>query len=155
MNTIDLSPLYRTTVGFDRFANLLDTAMRGDQGNAGYPPYNIEVIDDHHYSIALAVAGFDQSELEMQTENGVLTVRGKKATDENDKKYLHRGIAARTFERKFNLADFVEVTNAKLENGLLVIELAKEVPDAMKPKQIAINGAAGMLEDKVVSSKAA
>src|SRR5690606_16432989 len=112
MNTIDLSPLYRSTIGFDRLGALLDTALRADQGSAGYPPYNIEVSGENRYGITLAVAGFEESELDIQVERGVLTVRGKKADESKERRYLHQGIATRAFERKFSLADHVEVTGA-------------------------------------------
>lgn len=142
MTHIDLTPLYRSTIGFDRMANLLDSALRGEQTSNGYPPYNIEVTGENQYGITLAVAGFEEDELNLQVENGVLTVRGKKASSEDDKnrRFLHQGIAYRSFERKFNLADHVEVRGAELKHGLLTIELVKEVPEAMKPKTIAING---------------
>lgn len=142
MTHIDLTPLYRSTIGFDRMANLLDSALRGEQTSNGYPPYNIEVTGENQYGITLAVAGFEEDELNLQVENGVLTVRGKKASNEDDKnrRFLHQGIAYRSFERKFNLADHVEVRGAELKHGLLTIELVKEVPEAMKPKSIAING---------------
>lgn len=138
MNTIDLAPLYRSTIGFDRLASLLDNALNTEAVSPGYPPYNIEVLEDNHYSITLAVAGFDESELDIKVENGVLTVRGQKAADEK-RKYLHQGIAYRKFERKFNLADYVEVKDADLANGLLTISLIKEIPEAMKPRNISIN----------------
>lgn len=138
MNTIDLSPLYRNSIGFDRMASLLDNAMRTEPTNPGYPPYNIEVLEENRYSISLAIAGFAESDLDITVEKGVLTVRGKKA-DEVERKYLHQGIANRAFERKFNLADHIEVTGADLSNGLLSISLVKEIPEAMKPKTIAIN----------------
>src|SRR5690606_23955973 len=113
MNTIDLSPLYRSTIGFDRLGALLDSALRAEQASAGYPPYNIEVTGENRYGITLAVAGFDLDELDIQVEKGVLTVRGKKAESKEEHKYLYQGIATRAFERKFNLADHVEVTGAK------------------------------------------
>ena len=147
MNTIDLTPLYRNSVGFDRMAALLDNARRADSSSQGYPPYNIEVIEENRYAISLAIAGFAEEDLDIKVENGVLTVRGKKA-EEGDKNYLHRGIANRAFERKFNLADYIEVTNADLVNGLLTISLLKEIPEAMKPKSIAINQS--KIEEKVV-----
>lgn len=142
MNSIDLTPLYRSTIGFDRMASLLDSAMRGEQSSGGYPPYNIEVTGENQYGITLAVAGFEEDELNIQVENGVLSVRGKKAESEDDKqrRFLHQGIAYRSFERKFNLADHVEVRGAELKNGLLTIQLVKEIPEAMKPRSIAING---------------
>ena len=139
MNTIDFSPLYRSTVGFDRFANLLDTTMRHNSA-PGYPPYDIESTEENKYKITLAVAGFSEEDLNIETEQGVLTVSGKRA-DEKQAKYLHRGIAKRSFERKFELADHVEVVSANLVNGLLEIALAKEVPEAMKPKRIGISSA--------------
>lgn len=138
MNTIDLSPLYRNSIGFDRLASLLDSALRTDSVTPGYPPYNIEMLSENRYAITLAVAGFEQAELDLTVEKGVLTVRGKKAREE-ERHYLHQGIANRAFERKFNLADFVEVTGADLTNGLLRISLVKEIPEAMKPRTIAIN----------------
>ena len=156
MNTIDLTPLYRSSIGFDRLGNLLDTALRSEQASAGYPPYNIEVNGENRYGITLAVAGFERQELDIQVEKGVLTVRGKKVNDTKDeRKYLYQGIATRTFERKFNLADHVEVTGAQLNNGLLTISLVKEIPEAMKPKNIAINTDGNVLEHNGDSAKAA
>ncbi len=139
MNTIDLSPFYRSSVGFDRLGSLIDSAMRSEQ-SAGYPPYNIEVVGESKYAITLALAGFDDSEIDIQTEKGVLTVKGKKETKNENANYLHQGIANRSFERKFNLADYVEVSGASLDKGLLTINLVREIPEAMKPKKIAING---------------
>lgn len=138
MNSIDLTPLYRNSIGFDRLASLLDSALRTDTVTSGYPPYNIEMLGENRYAITLAVAGFEQTELDIMVEKGVLTVRGKKAKEE-ERHYLHQGIANRAFERKFNLADYVEVTGADLNNGLLTIKLVKEIPEAMKPRTIAIN----------------
>lgn len=142
MNSIDLTPLYRNSVGFDRLASLLDNALRTDSVTSGYPPYNIEMLGENRYAVTLAVAGFDERELEITVEKGVLTVRGKKAKEE-ERHYLHQGIANRAFERKFNLADYVEVTGADLKNGLLTISLVKEIPEAMKPRTIAINQSPG------------
>lgn len=138
MNTIDLTPLYRNSVGFDRFSTLLDTALRTDN-SAGYPPYNIKVLDENEYEVTIAVAGFDESELDIQVENNVLSVRGRQANKDASAQYLHQGIATRSFERKFNLADYVEVKDASLKNGLLSIALLREIPEAAKPKKIAIN----------------
>jgi len=138
MNTIDLTPIYRNSVGFDRMASLLNTALSADSASSGYPPYNIEVLDDNRYAITLAVAGFEEKDLDINIEKGVLTVRGSKAKEEG-KEYLHKGIANRTFERKFNLADYIEVTGADMNLGLLTINLLKEIPEAMKPKKISIN----------------
>ena len=146
MTTIDLSPLYRSSIGFDRMGSLLDSALRSQKATAGYPPYDIEATGDNRYAITLAVAGFEESELDIQVEKAVLSVRGKKADDNEERSYLYRGIANRTFERKFNLADFIEVNGADLKNGLLTISLVKEVPEAMKPRSISINGAGGTLE---------
>lgn len=145
MNAIDFTPLYRSTIGFDGFASLLDSVLTAETAAPGYPPYNIEVDDENLYAITLAVAGFDQSELDINVEKGVLTVRGKKA-NEDAHQYLHQGIANRAFERKFNLADYVEVTNADLSNGLLTISLMKEIPEAMKPKTIAISESLNVIE---------
>ncbi len=154
MTTIDLTPLYRSSIGFDRFGSLLDAAFGADKANAsGYPPYNIEVVGEDRYAITLAVAGFDRGDIDIQVENGVLTVRGKQETDDSERKYLYRGIANRSFERKFTLADHVEVNGAELRNGLLVLSLVKEVPEAMKPRTIEIQGSDNVLEHK--SEKAA
>jgi len=139
MNRIDLSPLYRSSVGYDRFGSLLDAAFQTEKTSAGYPPYNIEVVEENSYAITIAVAGFKENELDLQVENGVLTIRGKKEAGV-EKEYLHQGIATRSFERKFNLADHIEVVDANLQDGLLTVGLVKEVPEAMKPKTIAING---------------
>lgn len=140
MNSMDLSPLYRSTIGFDRLASLIDNALSADADASGYPPYNIEVLEESRYAITLAVAGFERNELDITVEKGVLSVRGQKAA-QNDRKYLHQGISDRTFERKFNLADHVEVVDAVLNNGLLTINLVREVPEAMKPKTVEISQA--------------
>lgn len=134
--TIDLTPLYRSSIGFDRMARLLDSAMRQDN-SVGYPPYNIEVVEENRYLISIAVAGFELSELDIEVEGGVLTVRANKK-EQGDKQYLHKGIAFRGFERKFNLADHVEVQGADLKNGLLNIELVKIIPEQMRPRKIHI-----------------
>ena len=146
MNTIDLTPLYRSSIGFDRFGTLLDMALRSDQSAAGYPPYNIEVTGENRYAITLAVAGFTIEDLEIQVENNVLTVRGKKTNDDNPHNYLYQGIATRSFERRFNLADYVEVSGAELRSGLLTVNLVKEIPEAMKPKRIEISGSGEVFE---------
>ena len=155
MNSIDLSPLYRNSVGYDRMASLLDNALRSQKAGVGFPPYDIETTGEDRYSITLAVAGFEESELELQVENGVLTVSGKKADEAEEKSYLYRGIANRSFERKFNLADYIEVQGAELKNGLLSIQLVKEIPEAMKPRTIAIQPASATLEHKEKSKQAA
>lgn len=157
MNAFDFSPLYRNTIGFDRLASLLNSAAQQNQSNNSYPPYNIEAIDENSYSITLAVAGFDRSELTIETEKGVLTVQGKRQSDEkkDEHRYLYQGIATRAFERKFQLADHVEVTGAKLENGLLSVNLKKELPEAMKPKHISIDDDATTIEHHSKSEEAA
>ncbi|WP_428776136.1 Hsp20 family protein [Vibrio sp.] len=137
MNTIDLTPLYRNTIGYDRLASLINSALSTDSVPSGYPPYNIEMVGDNEYAITLAVAGFDQQELEIQVERGVLIVKGSKAKKDSSK-YLYQGIAHRSFERKFDLAEYVEVKGAELNNGLLTVHLIKQIPDSMKPKSIAI-----------------
>ena len=137
MNSIDLTPIYRNSIGFDRLGSLINRALSADTAVA-YPPYNIEVLDnENQYAITLAVAGFEQDELDIQVDQGVLTVRGQKAKA-TERKYLHQGIANRAFERKFNLADHVEVTDAQLNNGLLTVYLVRQLPEAMKPRRIAI-----------------
>lgn len=155
MTTIDLSPLYRSTVGFDRFGSLLDTLMSAEKpASTGYPPYNIEVAGEDRYTITIAVAGFEESDLDIQVENGMLTVRGKLEKTDVDRKYLHQGIANRSFERKFTLADHVEVSGAELRNGLLQLSLVKEVPEAMKPRKISIGGTESVLEHKAAGKAA-
>lgn len=138
MTRLDLTPLYRSSVGFDRFGSLLDAAFQTEKASSGYPPYNIEAIEENRYGITLAVAGFKEKDIDIETENGVLTIRGNQ-TNEEERNYLHQGIAQRSFERKFTLADHVEVTDAQLADGLLNITLVREIPEAMKPKSIAIN----------------
>jgi molecular chaperone IbpA len=142
MLNYDLSPFYRSTVGFDRLFSMLDKAVGADQSTPAYPPYNIERTGENAYRITLAVAGFSDKELSVETREGTLTVRGSKETGANDEKrdVLYRGIAARAFERRFQLADHVVVTGAASENGLLHIDLVREVPEAQKPRTVAING---------------
>jgi len=139
MRTFDLSPLFRTTVGFDRLNQLLDSAQHMD-ASAGYPPYNIEKVDEDAYRITMAVAGFGEDDLDVTVTDTMLVVSGRIAdgTSDADRKYLHRGIAKRAFERRFQLADHIRVQNAKLENGLLHLELVREIPEAMKPRKIAV-----------------
>ena len=140
MRTFDLSPLYRSTVGFDRLFNMLDQGGTFD-GAPGYPPYNIERTGENAYRISIAVAGFTEPELSIVAKENVLTIRGeKKAQDEKKEgEVLYQGIAARAFERVFQLADHVEVKGATLENGLLHVDLVRNIPEAMKPRTIAIN----------------
>ena len=139
MNTIDLSPLYRTMVGFDRMANMIDSAARLD-GAQGYPPYNIERVGEDRFAIEVAVAGFGEDDLDIELKENLLTVAGKKAPaeDGDEREFLHRGIAERGFIRRFQLADHVVVTGADLVNGLLRIDLRRELPEAAKPRKIAI-----------------
>ena len=147
MRNFDFSPLYRTTVGFDHLSSLLNAVNRGDTNTNSYPPYNIELLDKDRYRITMAISGFVENELELQSEKQTLTVKGNKAADEIERNYLHRGIAGRNFERKFQLADHVEVTAAKLENGLIHIDLSREIPEAMKPKMIPIGSSKARLID--------
>jgi len=141
MSAYDFSPFFRSTVGFDRLFDLLDTATRAE--DSGYPPYNIEKLGEDTYRITMAVAGFAPDELSVVAHENVLTVSGKQKEVEGQKaQYLYRGIAGRAFERRFNLADYVKVTGAELNNGLLHLELKREVPEAMKPRTIAIQAGA-------------
>ncbi|MBU3078083.1 Hsp20 family protein [Sphingomonas quercus] len=137
----DFTPYRRSTVGFDRLFNLLESGLHGDVGE-GYPPFDIVKDDDDSYRITLAVAGFRPDEIEVVAQQNLLVVSGKHAGDEGKGEYLHRGIATRAFERRFQLADFVEVGGASFENGLLSIALKRVVPEAMKPRRIEIGGAA-------------
>lgn len=132
----DLTPLFRTSIGFDRMAQLLDQANRIDQ-TPSYPPYNIETLGENNYRITLAIAGFCEQDLEITSEQNTLTVKGKKETD-GERQFIHQGIANRSFERRFQLADHVLVKSADMDNGLLHIELEREIPEAMKPRTIAI-----------------
>jgi molecular chaperone IbpA len=140
MRTFDLTPFYRSTVGFDRLFSLLDQATA--DGSSGYPPYNIERTGDNAFRISVAVSGFSQGELSIVAKENTLTIKGEKTANENGKEkseVLYRGIAARAFERVFQLADFVVVKNASLENGLLHVDLVREVPEAKKPRNIPIS----------------
>ena len=136
MRSTDFSPFYRSTVGFDRLFNLLDSVA--DNGQTGYPPYNIEKTGENAYLITVAVAGFAEDELNIEARDGQLVVSGKKAAEDGERTYLHRGIATRAFEKRFQLADHVRASGARTENGLLHIELVREVPEALKPRQIEI-----------------
>ena len=138
MRTIDLTPLYRTVVGFDRISNLLETASRLDAA-PGWPPYNIEQVKEDAYRIEIAVAGFTPDDISIELKEGVLFISGKKPTVEEARNFLHRGIAERSFERRFQLADHVLVTGATLEHGLLTVDLVREIPEALKPRKIAIS----------------
>ena len=143
---IDFSPLFRTAIGFDRLASTLENAHRSDAG--GYPPYNIELAAEDQYRITMAVAGFSEDELDLEVHQNILKVSGARKQETGERKFLHRGIANRSFERSFQLADHVKVTGAELKNGLLNIELKHEVPEAKKPRRIQIN------QEKVVNSEA-
>jgi len=138
MTTLDFTPLFRSAIGFDRLASALESAYRSEAG--GYPPYNIEVTGEDRYRISMAVAGFARDELEINVKESILTVSGSRREEEKDKDrhYLYRGIATRSFERQFQLADYVKVVDARLEDGLLHIDLVREIPEAMKPRQIDI-----------------
>lgn len=140
MRTIDLSPLYRNLIGADRMASLLESLEQTD--TAGYPPYDIEAVGDNQYRITLAIAGFSESEIEIQQENNRVIVSGVKAQASSDSKYLHQGIAKRNFERRFQLADHVRAVGASYNNGLLHIDLVREIPEEMKPRTIPIGTAA-------------
>lgn len=137
MRTYDLTPLWRSTIGFDRLFDFVDTAQRTNDDT--YPPYNFERLGEDRYQISLALAGFGPDEISLSTEQNVLTIEGRKA--EAQREYLYRGISSRPFKRQFSLADYVQVTGATFDNGLLRIELVREIPEAMKPRKIAINGA--------------
>ena len=142
MRQFDLSPLYRSTVGFDRLFSLLDSVAFNEPGVSSYPHYNIEKFDENAYRITMAVAGFREQDLNIEVKENTLTIRGEKGEEENSDRgeVLHRGIAARGFERRFQLADHVEVLGASLENGLLHVDLKRELPETMKPRTIEIGG---------------
>ena len=153
MRQFDLTPLYRSTVGFDRLGSLLDTLGAFDGDAPSYPPYNIERVGENDYRISMAVAGFSEKDLNIEVKENALSVRGEKQEEKTDSTFLHRGIAARSFERRFQLADHVEVTGARLENGLLHIDLKRELPEAMKARTIEISTKSE--SPKVIDSKAA
>jgi molecular chaperone IbpA len=138
MRQFDFSPLYRSTIGFDRLVQLLDTVAGFDNEVASYPPYNIELLADNQYRITMAVAGFGEDEIKIEVKESTLSVRGEKKPEKKERQFLHRGIAQRGFERRFQLADYVEVSGAELKDGLLHIELIRNLPERMKPRQIQI-----------------
>ena len=154
MRTLDLTPLFRSTVGFDHLARILEGASRVDDQAFAYPPYNIEKLSDDAYRVTMAVAGFAESDLDITVKGQALIVTGNAKKEETAQSYLHRGIAGRPFERRFQLAEHIKVSNAALINGLLHIELVREVPEALKPRTIAIgstltqSAAAPAIEDK-------
>ena len=147
-NTIDFTPLYHSAIGFDRMASMLDSVARDSKPS--YPPYNIEQVEENQYRITMAVAGFTEDQLEITSEQNSLVISGRQQDDSDDRSYLHRGIAARDFERKFQLAEHVKVVAAKLENGLLHVALEREIPEAMKPRKIAIerDGGSSLLQNQ-------
>ena len=152
MRTFDLAPLYRSTVGFDRLFSMLD----GFDAAPGYPPYNIERTGENDYRITVAVAGFGENELSIESKENTLTIKGEKQVKEDKNGgVLYQGIAARAFERVFQLADYVQVKGATLENGLLHVDLVREIPEAKKPRQIAIGNGNGKAKPKVVEAQAA
>jgi molecular chaperone IbpA len=153
MRTIDLSPLYRSVVGFDRLADLLDSAST--EAATGYPPYNIERTGENAYRIEIAVAGFKSDDLNIEVKENLLTVQGRKPANDETKRYLHRGLAERNFERRFQLADYVVVSDAQLADGLLSISLKRELPEALKPRRIEIGAAARKTAELIEGEKAA
>ncbi|WP_108815491.1 Hsp20 family protein [Loktanella sp. Alg231-35] len=152
MRAFDLTPLYRATVGFDQIADLMDRALASDVGQNTYPPYNIEKTEEDAWRISIAVAGFSDDDLAIEVKDRALLITGRKASDEAERNYLHRGIATRAFERRFHLADHVRVTGATHENGMLNIDLTREVPEALKPRKIEI-AAAGKTDANLVEAK--
>ena len=150
MRAIDFSPLYRSTVGFDRMFSMLDNISQPEPAQT-YPPYNIELTGENAYRITMAIAGFGEDDLSIEAKENTLSIKGKLKDEDGDElgEVLFRGIAGRAFERRFQLADHVEVRNASLENGLLHIDLVREIPDAMKPRQIPINGDGKLVEGKI------
>lgn len=153
MRRLDLTPLYRATVGFDQIADLMDRALANDVSQNSYPPYNIEKTEDDGWRISIAVAGFSDDDLGIEVRDRNLVVTARKADNEEDRTYLHRGIATRAFERRFTLADHVRVTGASHENGMLHIDLVREVPEALKPRQIAISKVASKEANLVEAEK--
>jgi molecular chaperone IbpA len=153
MDRFDFSPLFRSTIGFDRLTRLVDAASRVDNAALSYPPYNIQKTGEDAYQLTMAVAGFSRDELDITVHESTLTVTGKAKKEEDDARYLHRGIARRAFERRFSLADHIKVTGASLDNGMLHVELVREVPEQLRPRNIPIGGAGA--EPKVIDQKAA
>lgn len=138
MRTYDFTPLFRSSIGFDRLMTMMDSAMRPDEAPTAYPPYNIEKLNDTTYRLTMAVAGFSEDNLSIVVQDNVLVVSGKAKQEDDQVQYLYRGIAGRAFERQFQLADFIKIGGAALENGLLRITLVREIPEAMKPRVVAI-----------------
>lgn len=154
MRSYDLSPLYRATVGFDRFADLVDRVLSSEAADSGYPPYNIEKLGENAYRISIAVAGFTVDELNVEVKDNALFVSARKREEDTGRKFLHRGIATRAFERRFHLADHVKVTGATHADGMLHIDLVREVPEALKPRRIEITRASDV-EGRAVETPAA
>ncbi|WP_031551963.1 Hsp20 family protein [Parvularcula oceani] len=149
MRTYDMTPLLRSTIGFDRlFNDLMDSAGKAENG---YPPFNVELLGENDYRITLAVAGFAQDDLEIEVTDRALKITGRRPDDDTERQFLHHGIAGRSFERRFQLAEHVKVTGASLENGLLNVELAREVPEAMKPRKVEIG--TGRSSAEVIEAK--
>ena len=144
MRTFDLAPLYRSAIGFDRLATLLEQRA---ESQPSYPPYNVELLAEDKYRIVMALAGFSRDEVEIVSERDTLHVTGRKQKDETQRTFLHRGIAARDFEQRFQLANHVKVTTASFDNGMLTIDLVREVPEALKPRKIQIGDAAGTIDN--------
>ena len=153
MRTFDFAPLYRSTVGFDQIANMMDRVLSNDGAAPSYPPYNIEKLDDDSYRISIAVAGFSDADLSVEMRDKSLIVSARKADEDEGKTYLHRGIATRAFERRFALADHVQVTGANHVDGMLHIGLERQVPEALKPRQIEIASDRKALEKDIVEAK--
>ncbi|WP_170336612.1 Hsp20 family protein [Ruegeria arenilitoris] len=153
MRSFDFAPLHRATIGFDQIADMMDRVLTNDVAQPSYPPYNIEKTDADTYRISVAVAGFSESDLSVEVKENSLVVSGKKAAEDKERSYLHRGIATRAFERRFALADHVRVTGASHENGMLHIDLKREVPEALKPRRIEISSEKAIEKD-VVDAKA-
>ena len=153
MRTLDLSPLFRSTVGFDRLDKLFDAAFRDAAREVSYPPYNIAKTGENAYRVSMAVAGFGERELDITQHENVLIVKGQLQDQEKEVQYLHRGIAQRAFEHRFQLADHVKVVGARLGNGLLDIELVREVPEAMKPRKIEVGAAATASRPRVIEGQ--
>lgn len=154
MRTFDFAPLYRSTVGFDQLANMMDRVLSADAAAPSYPPYNIEKLNDDAYRISIAVAGFSDADLSVEVRDKALFVAARKAEEAAEKTYLHRGIATRAFERRFHLADHVQVTGASHTDGMLHIELERQVPEALKPRQIEIASDARAIAKDVVDAAA-
>jgi molecular chaperone IbpA len=157
MRAFDLTPLFRSTIGFDHLSRMLDTATRGDDAALAYPPYNIEKLDEDHYRITMAVAGFAESDLDVTVQNHTLVITGKTRNEDKPTQYLHHGIAGRAFERRFELADTIHVDGAALVNGLLHVDLKREIPESAKPRSIPIAATARprLIETAPATDKAA